>query len=141
MSKILKNHFAKVVNGKVEFSDVDGWKADVKRHEGKAVFVTVERIFRQRSIPQNSYYFGIVIPCLMEWSGYDKDEMHEALKEKFLRIEKVEGLPSTRSTADLTTIEFMDYIDEIVRWAATQGVDIPEPNEVTVKDNFYTETN
>jgi hypothetical protein len=75
----------------------------------------------------------------MEWSGYDKDEMHQALKEKFLRIEKVEGLPSTRSTADLTTLEFMDYIDEIVRWAATQGVDIPEPSEVTTRGDVYIE--
>jgi hypothetical protein len=138
MSNILKNHFAKVVHGKVEFSDVDGWKADVKRHEGKAVFVTVERLFRQRSVLQNKYYWSVIVPYIMDWTGFDKDEAHIALKMKFLSIEK-NGILSAKSTADLSTVEFSDYNERIKVWAAEQGVYIPDPNEVTTKGEVYIE--
>lgn len=56
--------------------------------------------------------------------------MHEALKFKFLRVEK-EGIESARSTTDLTTTEFEEYMNQIRIWALTElDVKIPLPNEV-----------
>ena len=102
--------------------------------EGTHVFVTVEKITKkkERSLEQNSYYWGVVIKILEDdGPGYSKDEWHEALKAKFLTYENVPGIPTQLSTTQLSTIEFEIYLEKIRRWAASfLGINIPEPNQV-----------
>jgi len=84
---------------------------------------------KRRSDAQNKYYWGVVIPTLGMHFGYNKDEMHDALKWQFLIRTDVE-LPTVRSTASLTTAEFKAFVDEVVIWAATDyQVVIPDPDE------------
>ena len=55
--------------------------------------------------------------------------MHDAIKVKFMPVERV-GLIAGKSTAHLTTIEFVDLIERVQRWAAQDlGCYIPDPNE------------
>lgn len=105
--------------------------------EGDHVFVTIEKITRekQRSLDQNAYYWGVVVKILAGETGYTKDEMHEALKVKFLTYENVKGIPTVLSTADLNTKQFEVYLEMVRRWAAMDlGVVIPEPNQVDFTD-------
>lgn len=101
---------------------------------GKPVVVSIKQERATRSSAQNRYWWGVVVPCLAEHCGYTHDEMHEALKYKFLRMEAEAmpaDLPKMRSTATLTTKEFTDLIENVIAWAgADLGVMIPLPNEV-----------
>ena len=74
-----------------------------------------------RSDQQNKYYHGVVVKMISDHLGYEKDEMHEVLKKQF----KVE------STAKLKSAEFKEYVENIVRWAASDlGLPIPDPSEI-----------
>ena len=79
---------------------------------------------------QNSYYWGQVIGSpskegsLMSnemFQGYTKQELHEALKEKF----------DVKSTMGMSQEEFTEYINKIIRWAAEfAGMYIKEPEDL-----------
>ena len=97
------------------------------------VQIIIKKYRRKRTDPQNKYYFGVVVPILMEYTGYTKDEMHEALKWKFLKIEKPGMPPTVGSTKKLNTKEFEEYLENIKRWAAVDlSLYIPDPNEEAV---------
>ena len=97
---------------------------------GLNVQILIERKAKPRSLEENGYYWGVVIPLIGEWAGYTADETHEALKAKFLsRFDNATGLTRLRSTANLTTTEFEEYMSDIRQWAAEQGCFIPLPNE------------
>ena len=85
---------------------------------------------KQRSLSENNYYWGVVIPLLCDWSGYSPEEMHDAIKHRFLfDFDKKLGLARIGSTASLSTVEFENLMKKIREWASHEGVFIPEPNE------------
>jgi hypothetical protein len=70
--------------------------------------------------------------------GFDNfrndESVHELLKYRFLKVDESnpDGLfvERIKSTTELSTSQFMDYIAEIQRWASEfLNVYIPEPNE------------
>jgi hypothetical protein len=92
--------------------------------------VVIKRHEKQRSNPQNKYYWKIVVGMIADETGLTPDETHEALKMKFLPKHH-DLLPTVKSTTKLSTIEFQAYIAEIVMWAAEfLQLVIPDPNEV-----------
>lgn len=119
----------------------------VKAFKGKRIEVTVKQKYKQRSSPQNRYYWGVVVPSILvafieigndlQQDNPEHLEMvHGFLKDKFLHngIEisnahgEAEHLPP--STARLSTIEQEEYHEDIRRWAAEYlNVVIPLPNE------------
>jgi len=93
---------------------------------------TISKRKKTRSLNENKYYWGVIIPLLGDYCGYDKDEMHDALKWKFLQVDGIKpGMPPTvRSTSDLSTIEFEQLMSTIRMWASKElGVYVPSPNE------------
>lgn len=126
-----------VFHGKIEGSIViwdtpEKVREYIKGLEGKRIDVTMKRERSQRSINQNNYYFGVVCKVLGDYFGYEVDEMHEALKLKFLQIGACD-VPTIKSTTKLNTTEFEDYLERIRRWAATEySVVVPLPNEAEV---------
>jgi hypothetical protein len=104
-------------------------------HCNKFIDLKSERI---RSLPQNQYYWGVIIEILSEELGFNKDEMHEILKHKFLsktvfletKEKKMKALKIPKSTTNLKTVEFEEYLSDIRMWASMDlGIFIPEPNE------------
>ena len=97
--------------------------------EGTMLELVVKEI-ENRTQMQNSYYWGQVIGSpskegsLMSnemFQGYTKQELHEALKEKF----------DVKSTAGMEQEEFTEYINKIIRWAAEfAGMYIKEPEDI-----------
>lgn len=98
--------------------------------------------FRRRSLPQNAYYWGVVVPMVRKALyeiGFDDvqtdQDAHELIKKEFVRKEFVnkqtgEMISITGSTAGLSVTEFGEYLEKICRWAAEYlGVVIPSPNE------------
>ena len=91
--------------------------------------VTIKKHEKQRSNPQNKYYWAVCVKMIADETGLTTDETHEALKMKFLPKHH-DLLPTVKSTTKLTTIEFQAYIAEIVMWAAEfLGLVIPDPDQ------------
>ena len=98
--------------------------------EGQKLEVIVRKEKKRRSNPQNAYYHAVVVPLVAEATGYTKAEAHEALKVHFLS-DMSGPLPLVKSTTDLTTSEFCDFIANIQEFSAENlGITIPDPNQV-----------
>lgn len=106
---------------------------------GKDVVIEIERKAKSRSLKQNNYYHGVVVQEVRIGFlnvGYDMkaNEVHHFLKQKF-NIVQVPGVGGEvievpGSTTEMTTVQFMEYVERIARWAAEYlGVVIPAPNE------------
>nr|DAR29731.1 MAG TPA: Putative HNHc nuclease [Caudoviricetes sp.] len=97
---------------------------------GRQVQVLIEPRKKPRSLQENGYYWGVVLELLSKWSGYSKEEMHDALRGKFLCVfSQSVGLEMSKSTSALSTVEFEQYLSDVRQWASEQGVFIPLPNE------------
>jgi hypothetical protein len=125
---------ASVENGTLRFADGEKQRmAQYVRSLKGDVSVTVKKRTKPRSSHQNRYYWGVVVAMLSEYTGYEHEEMHDALKLLFLRKPAhAPGLPDTlRSTSDLSTKEFEDYLERVRRWADIElSIIIPLPNEI-----------
>ena len=76
-----------------------------------------------RSLSQNDRYWAM-LQVLGDYLGYTSEELHDLLKFKYLTYTKeIAGQPVTltRSTADLTTEEFMEYNNQVERFANQYG--------------------
>ena len=101
--------------------------------EGKRVELILRKRKSKRSNQQNKAYWGIAIEILCDKTGYTKDQMHFALKEKFAsRIDPVTELRIVESTSKMDTVRFNKYYADIQQWATEflNGCYIPDPNEI-----------
>lgn len=109
-----------------------------RKNEGKTVVfnLTVQR--KKRSNDQNSFYHGVCVPMVQAGmyelgNEMSLQETHEFLKKE-LNYKEVpskfgELMRVPRSTTELTTVEFVAYIERIQRFAAEYlGIVIPDPN-------------
>ncbi len=104
-------------------------------YEGKNVNVTVTEVRRQRSIPQNNYYWGVVVAIAADTMGCTPAEAHALLGEQFLKYDKILNNGKTvtlvRSTSDLSTAEAEDYYRQCREFMSMEyQAYIPLPNEV-----------
>lgn len=136
-----------ILNVKQGIGAVQGRKqfdADMKSiGEGKYV-MTLKKYRAKRSISQNSFYHGAVLPAIRQGlidMGFERhlldlEATHDLLKNKFLKrdIANDEGqfISITLSTADMNKVQFGEYIDAIDRWSQEfLGFPIPLPNTQT----------
>lgn len=133
-------------SGKMPHSEAEKLREGMKAHYGKDVVITVERKRRKRSLNQNSYYWGIVIPMVQHMlvdfgNDVDPEETHAFLKEHVGKLTgaivdgKGKRLAIVKSSASLNSAEFEVFLERIKRWAAAWGTVIPDPNE-----NLYQKT-
>ena len=137
----LKVIYTGTVSDVIKIHRSNDFKAEVIRNfAGKDIQITVERKKRRRSLLQNAYYFGVILPLVtsgLQDAGYrvTKETTHEFLKSMFNKKELVneqtgEILQTIGSTAQMSTSEMMDYFAEITQWSAEfLNVQIPAPNE------------
>jgi len=106
------------------------------------VTLEIKKFKSSRSLRQNAYYHGVVVQVLSDHTGEEPKMMHEILKAKFLSVEAPESAQTlsefveiphfriVRSTTDLNTKEFEEFMEEVRRWASMKlGCWIPEPHE------------
>tara|TARA_R110000868_G_scaffold350640_1_gene611890 strand:+ start:330 stop:776 length:447 start_codon:yes stop_codon:yes gene_type:complete len=131
---------SKVLNGKL-VSNRKPLNDFIATFEGKEITITVAKKKKKRSNPQNSFYWGVVVPIVkdgLKGNGIlaNTEQTHELLKNRFLKIDLANEdtgevlFQSVKSTSELTTSQFMEYLAEIQQFSAEfLGVQIPEPNE------------
>ena len=132
--------FSKVEKGHIS----DGCRKAItnvlKSLDGKFAKITIEERKKNRSLSQNSYYWGVVIPLIVNLfnengNNVDADQVHEFLKAEVGKLNQKLILPDGEiknvagSSAKLKTMEFEDYLAKIRAWAAEWGCIVPMPNE------------
>ena len=129
-----------ITNGKFE-SNINRILQIVKSFEGKELEITFATLSKQRSVSQNSYYWGVIVPIMQNnllETGIvmDFEDVHLLLRTKFLKEtigfneETGELLERIKSTTELSTIGFNEYMERIRLWSIDFfSAEIPEPNE------------
>ena len=113
----------------------------IRSFEGADVLITLEKPKKKRSNPQNAFYYGVIIPivqnCLRDAGHIITNEAtHDLIKLKFLKEviltneETGEVVERVKSTTELSTSQFMDFVAEISIFTNEYfGVIIPQPND------------
>ncbi len=109
-------------------------REQVKRWAGQ--WVVIRRVAKRRSLEQNAWIWGVAYPLIAKTLGYDYheyDDLHYALIAKCFGAHLDERLgtnvPNARSS-QLTTTEFSEYMEWLVRVAAQEwDCVIPLPGE------------
>lgn len=120
------------------WQNVRAWQQYVESLKPGTYKVNITKT-NKRSNPQNSYYWGVVIPMIRQ-AFYDlghelsAEETHEFLKGKFNCKQVVgdggEVVEIPLSTASLNKTDFGEYLEKIQRFASEfLGLVIPDPNE------------
>jgi len=121
---------------KVSSDERSRFDQHLKSLAGADCELVVRKRKSQRSLVQNSYIWGVAYPVIAEALGYDRhehEELHYGLVAKWggEHFDKRIGsmVPNKRSSK-LSTKEFSDYIDWLVRFAAESlHVNVPLPGE------------
>jgi hypothetical protein len=107
-------------------------KSRLEKMEGKEVLVDVNLIKNIRSNNANRYYWAC-LDIISQSLGYQPDELHSLFKGLYLpkREIKLNGKMYYLSgtTTQLTTSQFMDYIERIRCEMAQQGIELPNPED------------
>jgi len=145
LKKITPLFNGNIVKGKLKLSgavheQLQVWLGSFKT--GTEVDLTVKKHTKQRTLPQNAYYFGVVVNILSNFFGYEPEEMHDELKRKFnpmpskLTPKLIIGGSTTRMEVEEFYVGEDSYVGRIRRWAAVEyGVHIPDPTTIDVSKN------
>jgi len=118
------------------FADVkdDGTLSNFKRLEahqaiksfaGKRISIKIERAYNRRTIPENKFYWAVIIEeeiqCFKEFWGesYTKQQIHEWNKSMFWADEKLVGeevIKTPCSSTKYTTTQWEERIELIRQW-------------------------
>ncbi len=103
----------------------------------KAWDITIEPHRERRSLSQNSLmwkWIGEVVEHVHEATGQDSDDIHEFLKQKFLRPKVIEingEIVKRWSTKGLSKAEMGAYMEKIYAWATSEmGLLLPVPEDL-----------
>jgi hypothetical protein len=137
-------------SGKAFYQDIEKFRGAIASLPDGYYTNTIKKIYNNRTNPQNAYYWAVVLPIVRDGLkdvGYECDtveEAHEFCKNQFIvikgrkrkrlinkhtgEIKYVNIFPSTKK---LSTVEFNEYFEKIIQWAAEYlGCSIPYPNEI-----------
>lgn len=96
------------------------------------VRITVEKERGTRSQNQNKYYWGKVLPEIGKHIGERVEDLHDIFRSRFLRRKRVwrgGEITMVRSTSELTSDEFAEYLQQIIQEGAELGVVVPDADK------------
>ncbi len=106
--------------------------------DGKQWEITVKRWRKKRTLNQNALYWKWIeeiVGHISDATGYERDEVHEYLKQRFLapKLIEIDGVAIMRfTTTGCDTKGMANYMDRIYRWASTElGLVLPQPPVAT----------
>lgn len=116
-------------------------KMALREFEGQRIAFEIRPTKRLRSLKQNAYYWGAIIPTFLQIFNtglteteekWKPEDVHEKLKLEFnYRLLKTadgyEKIPC--STADLTIGKFVEYTMRIEQYCSENGIYLPQVAE------------
>jgi len=130
-----------IVAGKINFADEEKLRMHLASFMDEAkIEVVIRKARSQRTIKQNNYYWAGVLEIIHQETGNDIHDLHDFFKAKFLQ-KRIEIFGKTytviRSTTDLNTKEFTEYIRQIkMNAASTLDIFIPDAKDITIPEFF-----
>lgn len=131
---IALTYYSNVNGGRLQKNVSTQIANELKSFEGKRVEIKIQKLKSTRSHQQNRLWW-LYVTIISNEIGYSKDELHEILKYKFLRLSKVdqktgEIFEYCGSTAKLSKSAFIELVDNLIRWSAeTFNITLPLPGE------------
>ena len=117
--------------GKFNPNLIQDMKDYLKTLIGKDIEIRVGIKSRGRTTPQNSLYWKW-LDVLEQETGQPRDDFHMFFRSKFLSDKGV-LIAHFRSTTELDTVEFIEYMNEIedwVRYNISQDFQLPNPGDL-----------
>ncbi len=108
----------KVEKGKFLPDYPDKLKVALASLEGKRIEVVIRKETKTRTNQQNKYLWGVVYAIISDTTGYDTEQVHNAMKIKFASKHLENDLTITERTSKMDTARMTQYIDDIKRWAS-----------------------
>jgi len=110
------------------------WQERVALLVGERVEITIQRQETRRSIDQNNYYHGAVLPVLAEYWNESRDSIlpvhdsvvHHEMKRSFLGVDEDGEVVHSK---DRNTRAFAKMTDDIRNFLATKGKYVESPEE------------
>ena len=124
--------YGRIEKGRLVLDKPRYFKGMLQGYEDTPVRLIVERKKRGRSNAQNAYYWGVVLPEISVHTGHTVEELHEIFKMKFLATKRVwrgAEMKTVRSTTELTTNEFAEFLSNVTLEAGELGIEIPQPDQ------------
>lgn len=110
-----------------------------ERNNNHSIYFGVFEDNKKRSIPQNRYYWGVVLKCISEYTGERAEDLHKLFSSLFIDEEEIHvagvWVKRQKTSSELNTVEFKAYYDRVRVWAFENSngvIDIPEPDGVPV---------
>ena len=100
--------FSTVKDGKLQKNTTQNILQELAHLEGKRVVITIEKQKSSRSLQQNSLYW-VYIDILSQELGHSKNEMHELVKYKFLKLKRFISIVNGKSV--ILALEDGIYVD------------------------------
>jgi hypothetical protein len=120
-----------VVNGQLKLDNRPAFDRITRLLDGKRVELTIRKFRKKRTVPQNSFYWKAIVEVLAEHFGYERaEDMHYELRRLYLSTPINEQFARVKSTTELSTEEFSQYMERCMQLAAENGVYIAFPDEV-----------
>lgn len=129
-----------IIDGKIVLTDSESerqerWASSKK--DGTTVTIETKVPVHARSKQQNAYYHACVVFPLSKHLGLDTETTHEVLKHEHLSesvrlsFDRRRRMVIPKSTKELSTVEFEEYLDSIRGWSKRfLKFRIALPNEV-----------
>lgn len=137
--KSVSKFVSPVNDGKLAVSVSVSIKNLLKMYDGKKVSIAITEHKKKRSVNQNAFYWGVLLPAVRLWLyeqgiNFDAEETHEFVVRHIWKhtelINLDENLYERRlSSKNLNTMEWEQYMDLTRQWAAEKGFELPFPNE------------
>lgn len=128
---------ARLEGGKLDLNRDRLRKALHGRKDGDYL-ITIERAHATRSLSQNAYYWGVILPAIADYTGQSVDDLHEWAKLNFnakqivltnAHGEIVGDERIGQTTTKLNKVTFGEYLERLRAWAAVElGVVVPDPD-------------
>lgn len=118
--------------------------------EGVPVRISVTKLVRQRSLRQNAYLWGVIVPTVSAWMRetegvkYTPDEVYTWLRLSLLDekpvVKEIAGLEvivmAGKRFSAMSTAEFSEAVDTIIRKMAERGCVVPLPKGENLLTDF-----
>jgi len=126
-----------IKDGKTSMADEEysRYRKWMLSHGGDYEFI-IQKKFKKRSLPQNAWFWGGILPMIAEEMGEeDENEVFATLKSKFLSKTKHiagkngqwEEVKIVGRSSKLTTDQFSVFIERCRKWAGEfLGITIPD---------------
>jgi len=125
-------------DGRVQFDEAETRmrRNYLGRLAGKRVDVVLRIHRNRRSLDQNAWWWGVGLPVIASGLGYDTHEqsaLHYALVDECFGTAfdpRIGRTVSKARSSQLDTKQFSEFMEWVVRWAATEhGIIVPLPGE------------